>query len=170
MRVSSDGTTCIINDALTITEQNGSLVFGSREGTLPTFQFGGFESAETTQADVVEYDDTPYVNGNTGMTLDASAYEATHKVEQELLGRYGFAIGDFDTFYEAAKNLIRKADNGRQAVYILTGGIVSGYRQGLYKGVPFSYIFAGFVNGDINEDSGVYAPTNQGSYALKVGR
>ena len=96
----------------------------------------------------VEYDPVYYQNGMNGLTVEESTERAFNKIWYDL---HGEGKNNPKDLKDAIRHMIRNGE-GRQAVYALAGGIERDYKDGLYYGVPFSYIFAGFVNGKIDRE------------------
>lgn len=94
------------------------------------------------------HDPHTYSNNN-GLTVYESAERAYHKM-LDMLEAENMLEGGADDLWGAIKRIIMDEDTqGRHTVYSLAGGILKGYREGLYAGVPFSYIFLGVVDGKI---------------------
>lgn len=94
-----------------------------------------------------EYDPYFYKSSDNGLSVDQSTDRAYRRV-MSMLPSAWTDPDDNNDIWEAIKKKIRNGD-GRQSVYVLVGGIVKGWNNGMYKGVPFGYILRGFVDGKI---------------------
>jgi hypothetical protein len=86
-----------------------------------------------------------------GLLFEDSVYRASEKVI-EMANDDGiyFNRADLDIIDEKVEDIIADPDTeGRHSVYSLAGGILKGFREGDYAGVPFAWVFKGLVEGYI---------------------
>lgn len=97
-----------------------------------------------------------YSGGNNYLSLEDSVERAYDKVvdtyydyTDDVVSNYE-DFGSDDDIENAIRDIIKDPDTeGRRSVYKLAGGIVKGYKEGMYRGVPFSTVFEGITRGKI---------------------
>lgn len=88
------------------------------------------------------HDYTYYANGQNQLTLSESAQKAANRVTSMFVPHEPLdnELDAIVRVYQTCLNLLTMGA-GRQYLYKLAGGIVTGRKEGQYKGLPLSLVF-----------------------------